>query len=213
MSSPPDRTQMKPRALMYNDLSPDDLHSSSEELCIPRTMNLIQSPKKPIIQRTCSPPYRRVRALRFVNRKVYLSKEKAEFGLFCRLFDTPSTPKTIIQKSTLSKLMQNETVSNAPTETSVTKITTNLTIDRPMAVHVHSNILSYPTANVNPFTPDSKRTISLNLSRNPSNYNLSFQKVCQSEIKNGPASMILLKYPVTKPQCFPLQQWTQVSVA
>lgn len=89
-----------------------------------------------------SPPYRKVRAL--------------------RLFDTPATPKTLIQKAALenriatpanshSKLIRKSILSHigglAPQTPNVS--------DRPKPIPLHSK--GTLTANINPFSPSSKR--------------------------------------------------------
>lgn len=75
-----------------------------------------------------SPPYRKVRAL--------------------RLFDTPATPKTILQKSRnhLSAAVAADVARKSEIE------------ERPRSLPLHSRVLDnfQQTANVNPFTPDSK---------------------------------------------------------
>nr|XP_014090018.2 wee1-like protein kinase [Bactrocera oleae] len=74
-----------------------------------------------------SPPYRKVRAL--------------------RLFDTPATPKTILQKSRnhLSAAVAADVARKSEIE------------ERPRSLPLHSRVLDnfQQTANVNPFTPDS----------------------------------------------------------
>lgn len=86
-----------------------------------------------------SPPYRKVRAL--------------------RLFDTPATPKTILEKSS-GKCLNHL---SAPTPSDDTKGQESLfikTMDRPRSLPLHNrvleNVMQQQTANVNPFTPDSK---------------------------------------------------------
>lgn len=89
-----------------------------------------------------SPPYRKVRAL--------------------RLFDTPATPKTIIQKSSFdnrstvttpanmhSKFIRKSILSN-----SVVPKTPNI-YERPKSFPVHNKTLEPVTANINPFSPSS----------------------------------------------------------
>jgi wee1-like protein kinase len=98
-----------------------------------------------------SPPYRKVRAL--------------------RLFDSPATPKTIIQKSTnvTTKFMKMLSLNDqepriasdllakpidGPTDTMLAA-TPAIVIDKPKAVPLHKSSLDnlMVTANVNPFTP------------------------------------------------------------
>lgn len=86
-----------------------------------------------------SPPYRKVRAL--------------------RLFDTPATPKTILEKSSGKCLNHLSAVAAAD----ATKRQESLfikTVERPRSLPLHNraldNVMQQQTANVNPFTPDSK---------------------------------------------------------
>lgn len=79
-----------------------------------------------------SPPYRKVRSL--------------------RLFDTPATPKTIIEKSTASDL---SSASLKYTTKPLAQATPNLP-DRPRAYPIHNKVLDTVTANINPFSPSSK---------------------------------------------------------
>lgn len=88
-----------------------------------------------------SPPYRKVRAL--------------------RLFDTPATPKTIIQKSTSSEFLQpaaaakfNTSLKASAFGTDAVPATPNLH-DRPKALPLHNKMLDSLTANINPFSPSS----------------------------------------------------------
>lgn len=89
-----------------------------------------------------SPPYRKVRAL--------------------RLFDTPATPKTIIQKSASSEFLPPSTTAKLNTSLKPTAfgavdavpITPNLH-DRPKAIPIHNKMLDSFTANINPFSPTS----------------------------------------------------------
>lgn len=92
-----------------------------------------------------SPPYRKVRAL--------------------KLFDTPATPKTLIQKSsvatpaTRSKLIRKSILSNIGGMPSQTPNA----VDRPKAMPVHNKALEPLTANINPFSPSSKQEDSFDL--------------------------------------------------
>lgn len=70
----------------------------------------------------CSPPYKRVRAL--------------------RLFDSPNTPKTLMEKSALQ----------TPLPSRCSKLF-NLEKSRPKISPGYQNKLEKPAANVNPFTP------------------------------------------------------------
>lgn len=88
-----------------------------------------------------SPPYRKVRAL--------------------RLFDTPATPKTIIQKSASSEFLQpaaaakiNISLKASAFGADAVPATPNLH-DRPKALPLHNKMLDSFTANINPFSPSS----------------------------------------------------------
>ena len=72
---------------------------------------------------SCSPPYKRVRAL--------------------RLFDSPATPKTLMEKSTMHTPLPNKCGSRL------------FNSDKPRAFPIsYQNKLDKPSANVNPFTPN-----------------------------------------------------------
>lgn len=123
----PDRSIVMPRKLTFG-LSPENDPLGSDY----RRAALAVSPRK---QPSISPPYRKVRAL--------------------RLFDSPATPKTIIQKST-SKFMK--ALGNVPSKESdlAKPIDTNGVVinEKPRAVPLHRNYENLiPSANVNPFTP------------------------------------------------------------
>ncbi|XP_065084148.1 wee1-like protein kinase [Ochlerotatus camptorhynchus] len=124
----PDRSIVMPRKLTFG-LSPENDHLAGDY----HRATLNVSPRK---QQSISPPYRKVRAL--------------------RLFDSPATPKTIIQKST-SKFMK--TLANVPSndlDSLVKPFDANGTIihEKPRAVPLHRNYDNLiPSANVNPFTP------------------------------------------------------------
>lgn len=77
--------------------------------------------KGSVMSMACSPPYKRVRAL--------------------RLFDTPATPKTLIEKS-------------AATTPVPAKCTRLFSSDKPRSVSSLHGKLDKPSANVNPFTPN-----------------------------------------------------------
>lgn len=119
----PDRSVM-PRKLTFG-LSPENDHIGVDY----RRATLNVSPRK---QQSISPPYRKVRAL--------------------RLFDSPATPKTIIQKST-SKFMK--AIGNAPYPPAKPLDTNGAVVyEKPRAVPLHRNYDNLlPSANVNPFTP------------------------------------------------------------
>lgn len=86
-----------------------------------------------------SPPYRKVRAL--------------------RLFDTPATPKTILEKSS-GKCLNHLSVVAATDVAQKQESLFLKTIERPRSLPLHNraldNVMQQQTANVNPFTPDSK---------------------------------------------------------
>ncbi|KAJ6649829.1 Wee1-like protein kinase, partial [Pseudolycoriella hygida] len=114
------------RRVLFQDNSPDNLDNLDVSI-----NNLTNSPRKSIVtNESCSPPYRKVQAL--------------------RLFDTPSTPKTIIQKSAFDQ----------PKMAAREIFHRNLGHDysvRPVAYRLYNKSLDDidNTANVNPFTPDS----------------------------------------------------------
>ncbi|XP_055636325.1 wee1-like protein kinase [Toxorhynchites rutilus septentrionalis] len=133
------------------DSSPDmnsslELPSPDRSIVMPRKLTFGLSPENgdyrrpaltvsPRKQPSVSPPYRKVRAL--------------------RLFDSPATPKTIIQKST-SKFMK--TLVNAsikePDVLAKPIESNGLMCEKPRAVPLHRNYENVlPPANVNPFTP------------------------------------------------------------
>ncbi|XP_055596016.1 wee1-like protein kinase [Uranotaenia lowii] len=143
----PDRSVVQPRKLTFG-LSPDHDNLQLQGHGDFRRSTMQGSPRK---QPSLSPPYRKVRAL--------------------RLFDSPATPKTIIQKST-SKFMkslagvQPNLSSFPPTSTKDSDILAKpidghagagglgLFCDKPRAVPLHRNYENViPSANVNPFTP------------------------------------------------------------
>lgn len=110
-----------------------------------------------------SPPYRKVRALRCVTNcgsRRFKFETKSQFISDFRLFDTPATPKTILQKSELmsttgstnrsllKSLQDGKTpAANVPTTPSA--------MDRPKAFPVHNKMFDSITANINPFSPSS----------------------------------------------------------
>lgn len=96
---------------------------------------------------------------------------------FFRLFDIPTTPKTIIQKSSLTKHANLSTgdrnklvFTKNDSNTTTPAISTHhlLQHDRPTALHVHNKALDnvYTAVNVNPFSPSSKWSVqySVNIS-------------------------------------------------
>ncbi|XP_058819322.1 wee1-like protein kinase [Topomyia yanbarensis] len=124
----PDRSVVMPRKLTFG-ASPDDENISGDY----RRAALTVSPRK---QPSVSPPYRKVRAL--------------------RLFDSPATPKTIIQKST-SKYMKaliNATTKDADLLANPIDGHDQMIYEKPRAVPLHRNYENVmASANVNPFTP------------------------------------------------------------
>lgn len=89
-----------------------------------------------------SPPYRKVRAL--------------------RLFDTPATPKTILQKSSARcSAAANPLREPLPHNVSVSEEDALFlrSVERPRPVPLHQHLMKQQSANVNPFTPDSKRIL------------------------------------------------------
>lgn len=123
----PDRNVIMPRKLTFG-LSPENDPGAEYRLAA-----LTISPRK---QPSISPPYRKVRAL--------------------RLFDSPATPKTIIQKSS-SKFVKITGNSHAKdTDVLAKPIDGNVTgiCEKPRAVPLHrkcDNLLN--SVNINPFTP------------------------------------------------------------
>lgn len=88
--------------------------------------------------------------------------------LFVRLFDSPQTPKTILQKSSARTINYLSTNNNIPAavshqkphiRSSILSATTNHTLhapDRPKPVPLHNrSLVNFQSANVNPFTPNS----------------------------------------------------------
>lgn len=85
-----------------------------------------------------SPPYRKVRAL--------------------RLFDTPATPKTLIEKSASTEMPRASTMAKLNTSFRTvfgadTVPATPNAHDRPKAIPIHNKMLESFTANINPFSP------------------------------------------------------------
>lgn len=81
-----------------------------------------------------SPPYRKVRAL--------------------RLFDTPATPKTIIQKSSSLTARNNTPPNSTAFPISIVPATPNAHHQRPKAIPIHNKMLDSFVANINPFSPN-----------------------------------------------------------
>ncbi|CAD7086217.1 unnamed protein product [Hermetia illucens] len=135
ISSPDRMKAVLPRKLTFG-LSPEgDTNDISKQY---NAANLVLSPRK---QPSISPPYRRVRAL--------------------RLFDTPATPKTIMQKSTAAKcpkfLYNHENANLDFVPAMVREAPGNVLCDRPRCFPLHNqafdNVMN--AANINPFTPNS----------------------------------------------------------
>ncbi|XP_055546833.1 wee1-like protein kinase [Wyeomyia smithii] len=123
----PERRSVMPRKLTFC-ASPDGENPMGDY----RRGALNVSPRK---QPSLSPPYRKVRAL--------------------RLFDSPATPKTIIQKST-SKILKSLANGCAKDGLEVPAVDAKVSsiCEKPRAVPLHRNCENVrPSANVNPFTP------------------------------------------------------------
>lgn len=113
-----------------------------------------------------SPPYRKVRAL--------------------RLFDTPATPKTIIQKSASSEFAPPSTTAKFNTSIKPTGFgadavpaTPNLH-DRPKAIPIHNKMLDSFAANINPFSPSSNLLHNKKRSRGDEHSNVSLLRTSVS---------------------------------
>uniref|UniRef100_A0A1A9W029 Wee1-like protein kinase n=1 Tax=Glossina brevipalpis TaxID=37001 RepID=A0A1A9W029_9MUSC len=95
-----------------------------------------------------SPPYRKVRAL--------------------RLFDTPATPKTILEKSSVNHLSR-VSAGGSPLFLK--------TSERPLSLPLHNraldNVMQQQTANINPFTPDNLMAHNKKRYRTPCTENLN----------------------------------------
>lgn len=144
LPSPERLSGVQPRKLTFG-LSPEPENNPVHKDYL--QANLTVSPRK---QPSISPPYRRVRAL--------------------RLFDSPATPKTIIEKSATSKFMkllssQKTTTNNGnPTESDILAkpidVSTPLFAEKPRAVPLYLNQECHSHkstgANINPFTPKGK---------------------------------------------------------
>ncbi|XP_062545773.1 wee1-like protein kinase [Armigeres subalbatus] len=160
----PDRTTVMPRKLTFG-LSPEHDALRGDF----RRAALAVSPCK---QPSISPPYRKVRAL--------------------RLFDSPATPKTIIQKST-SKFMK--ALGNAKESDLVKPNDTNEAAinEKPRAVPLHRNYENViPSANVNPFTPPgmfmrTKKRLRPGVDGSETVLNASFPTVFPSNKVNQPS--------------------------
>uniref|UniRef100_A0A1Q3EZR2 Wee1-like protein kinase n=1 Tax=Culex tarsalis TaxID=7177 RepID=A0A1Q3EZR2_CULTA len=129
LPSPPDaRCTVMPRKLTFG-LSPDGSSNGAADF---RRAGLTVSPRK---QPSVSPPYRKVRAL--------------------RLFDSPATPKTILQKSKFVKAHgAGGDVLAKPIDGTGSTTTGSMFCEKPRAVPLHRNYENVlPPANVNPFTP------------------------------------------------------------
>lgn len=127
----PDRCVVMPRKLTFG-LSPDGGVAEY------RRAGLTVSPRK---QPSVSPPYRKVRAL--------------------RLFDSPATPKTILQKSKFVKSLANGPSAVSGQVRGEADVLAKpidgmgaVICEKPRAVPLHRNYENVlPSANVNPFTP------------------------------------------------------------
>ncbi|XP_039440191.1 wee1-like protein kinase [Culex pipiens pallens] len=132
LPSPPDaRCVVMPRKLTFG-LSPDgNSNGGGGNTADYRRAGLTVSPRK---QPSVSPPYRKVRAL--------------------RLFDSPATPKTILQKSKFGKTLGAAGGGDVLAKPIDGTTTGSLICEKPRAVPLHRNYENVlPPANVNPFTP------------------------------------------------------------
>lgn len=153
----PIRLMPRPRALFHDnpeDVSPENSDNSSFE--VPNTMAVSPAKSRVQVASPCSPPYRKVQALR------YVLAENCSFSSFNfgtknllsihvhRLFDTPSTPNTIIQKSAFER-------TKVPPKNIFHRSTDADYSERPVTYKIFNKKLENVdnTANVNPFTPDS----------------------------------------------------------
>lgn len=128
----PSPCQINPRKLRF--MSPGRDADEDDEMNGKILQNMAGKENNvPLEELAISPPYRKVRAL--------------------RLFDTPATPKTILEKSSGKCLLNGDPLPANITEEDVLFLKT---VDRPRPVHLHHHIIKEQTANVNPFTPDSK---------------------------------------------------------
>lgn len=176
MESPEEKTKIQPRKLRFNY---DDLDGSDSEQNDSKNNNMLStedfSKQKPIHKSplvTISPPYRKVRAL--------------------KLFDSPATPKTIVQKSVslgnqisltansllvpsqkhnFRPLLNKHNILFSPLSPANKSSTCDKTKNKYRAISSHLNS-DYINANVNPFTPPTlmmrskKRTRQEELSNN-----------------------------------------------
>lgn len=141
-SSPPVCTTILPRKLKFAD--EDDEACESPSPLSKRSIAVGETNDNTPSTMSISPPYRKVRAL--------------------RLFDTPATPKTILEKSSGKCLNHLSAVAASD----LTKRQESLflkTAERPRSLPLHNraldNVMQQQTANVNPFTPDSKYSMKL----------------------------------------------------
>lgn len=89
--------------------------------------------------------------------------------MYLRLFDTPATPKTILQKSALLSSTNSKYMKplNGPTDAMgylgiggrkpIDIPSTPNVLERPKAYPVHNKVLDSITANINPFSPSSSK--------------------------------------------------------
>ncbi|XP_017111464.1 wee1-like protein kinase [Drosophila elegans] len=130
-SRSPSPQLFNPRKLRFadDDFDKDTLEGASPQYPLPHRPKFFSAPEQPDSKDvSMSPPCQKVRAL--------------------RLFSTPATPKTILQKSTTQC---SNHLSAAAAAVNATRL-----LERPRSLPLHNrNLPAQDTANVNPFTPDS----------------------------------------------------------
>ncbi|KAL9929467.1 wee1 kinase [Glossina fuscipes fuscipes] len=138
----PSPLSIQPRKLRFASSDKDDDDKDSAERLGRVTRSRVKldysfeenEKLKKLSASSISPPYRKVRAL--------------------RLFDTPATPKTILEKSSGNHLSGVA----AAESTKKQEMLFMKTLERPRSLPLHralDNVMQPQTANVNPFTPDS----------------------------------------------------------
>lgn len=139
MQSSPSFATIQPRKLTFGS-PPFQTFKKAPALRSRNELNCEDT--KPVQQNSLSPPYRKVRAL--------------------RLFDTPATPKTIIQKSSVKSFnhltnSEGQCLSERKTSNNSNEAKNTCPLEKPKPVPLHNRVLdnSMQSANVNPFTPNS----------------------------------------------------------